>query len=897
MPHPRSPGAPTSVFGSPGDHSVALGWTAPASNGGAAITSYRIVPFIGTTAQPAITTPTNATTYTVTGLTNGTAYTFTVAATNSVGTGPASAASAAVTPGSGYSNVIFADGFESGDLSNWNGAPGNGTSSAIAAAARSGSFGLRMTNTSGQFSYVPKNLPSALADSSVTFYVRLNSGSGLQTIAQARDGTSSSHMWDLYYNWNTQSLVLEAYRASGADEVSTGPATVPSGTWAKISVQYTATSTGGARLYINDVTQPAWMTTGNYTRTTNLQILQLWDDSVGSTDFDDVRVATPPPPGATLPGAPTGVSGLSRDHAVTLSWTAPASNGGSPISGYRITPRIANGDTLDPVYTPFANTTYTVTGLTNGTAYTFAVAAINGVGTGADSSSSAAVTPTPATVPGAPTGVTVTAQDASASLSWTAPSDGGASITGYWVTPYVGGAAQPSIPTQSTATNYTVNGLTNGVPYTFTVAAQNSVGRGGDSAQTASVTPRAALSQYTNTIFSDGFESGNLTAGNWNTPQGTGTSSVVAGAAHTGGFGLRLATLETQYAYDVKVLNGSMADSLTSFWVRLGTGSHVGTVAQARDSTYGTTMWMLMYDPTRHGFLFYPYNSGGTSTEIFTGTNTASAGAWTQIQVQYTGVTTGTARLYINGVTQPGWGLNGNFSHTNNLQIVQLWNEGLSANDFDDLSVATVPPPGAQPPGAPTNVNGTALDSAAQLDWTAPANDGGAIITGYKITEYVNGGARASLLTGSSATTFHVGGLTNGTTYTFTVAALNAAGAGPESAPSNAVTPVAGAACRAAARRDRHARRPLGLAHWSAPSSDGGSPITNYRVTPYIGGSAQTPIVTGSTATSCTVTGLTNGTTYTFTVAATNALRHGAESQQTQRVTPAPPAVPGAPTA
>ena len=66
-----------------------MSWTAP-SNGGSAITSYTVTPFIGATAQ----TPTTvtgsppATTTTVTGLTNGTAYTFTVTATNAVGTGP-----------------------------------------------------------------------------------------------------------------------------------------------------------------------------------------------------------------------------------------------------------------------------------------------------------------------------------------------------------------------------------------------------------------------------------------------------------------------------------------------------------------------------------------------------------------------------------------------------------------------------------------------------------------------------------------------------------------------------------------------------------------------------------------------------------------------------------------
>jgi hypothetical protein len=228
--------------------------------------------------------------------------------------------------------------------------------------------------------------------------------------------------------------------------------------------------------------------------------------------------------------------------------------------------------------------------------------------------------------------------------------------------------------------------------------------------------------------------------------------------------------------------------------------------------------------------------------------------------------------------------------------MVQLWNEGLTNNDFDDLAVATVTPPGAQPPDAPTNVVGTALDGAAQLDWTAPANDGGSIVTGYKISEYVNGVRQASLLTGSSATTFRVGGLTNGTTYTFTVSAVNAAGSGPESAPSNPVTPVQSPPPGPPLGVNATAGDRLAALTWTAPSSDGGSPITGYRVTPYINGSPQAPIATGSTATSFTVTGLTNGTTYTFTVAATNSTGYGAESQQSNAVTPAPPTVASRPT-
>ena len=87
------PGAPTNVVGTAGNAQVSVAFTAPASNGGAVITSYTV------TASPgAITATGTASPIVVTGLTNGTAYTFTVTATNSVGTGPASAASAAVTP-------------------------------------------------------------------------------------------------------------------------------------------------------------------------------------------------------------------------------------------------------------------------------------------------------------------------------------------------------------------------------------------------------------------------------------------------------------------------------------------------------------------------------------------------------------------------------------------------------------------------------------------------------------------------------------------------------------------------------------------------------------------------------------------------------------------------------
>ncbi len=129
-----------------------------------------------------------------------------------------------------------------------------------------------------------------------------------------------------------------------------------------------------------------------------------------------------------------------------------------------------------------------MTGLINGTAYTFTVAAINSLGTGADSSASNSVTPHP-TAPAAPTTIVASAGNTTATLTWIAPvSDGGSAITGYVITPSSG----PPI-TIGNVTTYTVTGLVNGTGYTFMVTAINLIGTGTTSfAASNSVTPFVA---------------------------------------------------------------------------------------------------------------------------------------------------------------------------------------------------------------------------------------------------------------------------------------------------------------------------------------------------------------------------------------------------------------------
>lgn len=179
---------------------------------------------------------------------------------------------------------------------------------------------------------------------------------------------------------------------------------------------------------------------------------------------------------SSAPDAPVIGTATASAGAASVAFTAPTNDGGSAITNYIVTSTPGNftgQGTASPI---------SVTGLTNGTAYTFTVVAVNSLGTSAASAASNSVTP--AAVPSAPTSVVATAGDGTASVAFTPGAANGSPITNYTVTASPGGATQ-----SGTSSPIVVTGLTNGTAYTFTVVATSALGNSVASTPSASVTP------------------------------------------------------------------------------------------------------------------------------------------------------------------------------------------------------------------------------------------------------------------------------------------------------------------------------------------------------------------------------------------------------------------------
>jgi endoglucanase len=226
------------------------------------------------------------------------------------------------------SSVAFRDGFESGSVTAWTNSAGSGQAAVVTAAVHSGSYGLRLTNASGQSEKVVKTLRDPLTDSTTEFWMRVNSASGVETVAEALDHAGTGREWVLNYDPSQQAFRFYPYNGTTSTQILTAKNTAPLNTWLKVVVDYNANANGGAQLHVNGHTQSSWAVSGNYARTDGLQRLWLFDNVAGSTDFDDVLVTTPDGTGVglSIDKSPPVISGTTA-QGQTLTTTSGSWSG------------------------------------------------------------------------------------------------------------------------------------------------------------------------------------------------------------------------------------------------------------------------------------------------------------------------------------------------------------------------------------------------------------------------------------------------------------------------------------------------------------------------------------------------------------------------------------------
>jgi uncharacterized repeat protein (TIGR02543 family) len=543
---------------------------------------------------------------------------------------------------------------------------------------------------------------------------------------------------------------------------------------------------------------------------------------------------------ATVPSEPQEFTATSGDKQVTLTWEAPASNGGAEITGYQVSKD--SGVTWVPADN---DTSHTFTDLTNGVEYTFRVRAVNSAGPGAEATAKA--TPVAAaTVPSEPQEFTATSGDEQVTLTWEAPSsNGGAEITGYEVSSDNG----DTWVTVDTMTSHTFTDLTNGVEYTFKVRAVNDAGEG--LAATAKATPATTPSAPQEFTATPGDKQVTLT---WEAPSSNGGAEITGcqvskdsgvtwvpadnDTSHT----FTDLTNGVEYTFRVRAVNSAGPGAEATAKATPVAAATVPSEPQEFTATSGDEQVTLTWEA--------PSSNGGAE---ITGYEVSSDNGDTWVTVDT--MTSHTFTDLTNGV-----------EYTFKVRAVNDAGEGLAAT-------AKATP--ATTPSAPQEFTATPGDKQVTLTWEAPASNGGAEITGYEVSK--DNGVTWVAADNDSSHTFT--DLTNGVEYTFKVRAVNSVGAGAEATAK--ATPVAAATVPSepqeftATSGDKQV-----TLTWEAPASNGGAEITGYQVSKDSG----VTWVPADNDTSHTFTDLTNGVEYTFRVRAVNSAGPGAEA--TAKATP-----------
>ncbi len=483
-----------------------------------------------------------------------------------------------------------------------------------------------------------------------------------------------------------------------------------------------------------------------------------------SPPSDPVTPAAP----ASVPGAPAAPTIVAGDSVITVTFSAPSSNGGSAITGYTATCSASGGVTGT---TSGAGSPIVVGGLTNGSSYTCRVFASNGVGDGPASGASAAAVPNG--VPGAPAQPMVAAIDAThITVTFTAAAANGKAITKYTVTCSDGDIDLTKSVGAVTPVSFTV---ITGNTYTCTVFATNGNGNGPASGASNPVTPVvsghvpaaptpapqvvAGNSQITVSFFAPSDGGSPITGYTANcrsslgapgTTEGTGTTLVVLGLDNG-----------RSYTCTVFATNG-LGDGPASPASAAAVPSRRPDAPPRPSVAGGDQRITVSFSP--------PAFNGGKTITRYTATCTSfttGIGVVKSITTLAPIVMTG----LVNGVTY-------------SCNVIAHNDNGDSAPSPNSLPV--IPDRGPDTPAKPTVTAGNAQIKVA---FHAPG-DGGSRIRSYGAACTSSNGGRRGTKTGTT-TLLIVTGLTNGKRYTCTVAARNGRGVSLNSPPSVAAVPTA----------------------------------------------------------------------------------------------------------
>ncbi|MYI06342.1 MAG: hypothetical protein F4059_03190, partial [Gemmatimonadetes bacterium] len=585
----------------------------------------------------------------------------------------------------------------------------------------------------------------------------------------------------------------------------------------------------------------------------------------------------------TVPGAPTNLraapAGQSR---INLTWSAPAATGGSRLTGYRIEVSRNGGATwtLLAGHTGSLATSYSHTGLSAGVTHHYRVAAINARGAGTFSSPAHATTT--ATVPRQPTGLQAVPQGPAAiRLSWSPPLlDGGAAVTGYRIDVSADGGRSWGVlvaNTGSAVAAHVHSGLGAATTRHYRVAAINSVGTGAFStvahATTLALVPGAPRNL-------EATAAGHTTIDlEWDAPAQTGGASI------------------TGYRIEV-------SEDRRRTWRTLvrNTGSNV-TRYSHRGLSPRTTRHYRVIAMNRVG-------RGPASNVAFATTDADLPGTPTGLQATADGPSridlAWTAPVYSGGVPIIGYRIEvsedagsswRDLVARTRTNATAYTHSGLPAGTTRHYRVSTINQVGtgtasavaratteSTVPGRPPSLSATP-DGTSRIDlaWTAPAEDGGSRIAGYRVEVSDDGGLNWRDLvpnTRSRNTTWAHRGLEPASTRHYRVSAINSVGVGDPSDVASATTDatVPAAPTNLVATAVEPTRIELA---WTAPAHDGGAPITGYRIEVSEDGALWRNLVahTGVTATIYSHSGLMPGSTRYYRVSATNSAGTGMPSQ------------------